>query len=116
MRVSFTAIILAAATSAAMASTVTLELPGDAQVERNAVDYKCGDQAVKAEYVNAGDNSLVVLKLADQTVVAVTVLSASGARYAGQHYVWWTKGDNADLYDLTKGEDAPAVLSCEAVK
>jgi len=116
MRVSFTAIILAAATSAAMASTVTLELPGDAQVERNAVDYKCGDQAVKAEYVNAGDNSLVVLKLADQTVVAVTVLSASGARYAGQHYVWWTKGDNADLYDLTKGEDAPAVLSCEAAK
>ncbi len=116
MRVSFTAIILAAATSAAMASTVTLELPGDAQVERNAVDYKCGDQAVKAEYVNAGDNSLVVLKLADQTVVAVTVLSASGARYAGQNYVWWTKGDNADLYDLTKGEDAPAVMSCEAAK
>ncbi|MDR7224556.1 MliC family protein [Aminobacter aminovorans] len=116
MRLSLTAIILAAATSAAMASTVTLELPGDAQVERNAVDYKCGDQAVKAEYVNAGDNSLVVLKLADQTVVAVTVLSASGARYAGQNYVWWTKGDNADLYDLTKGEDAPAVMSCEAAK
>ena len=116
MRVSFTAIILAAATSAAMASTVTLELPGYAQVERNAVDYKCGDQAVKAEYVNAGDNSLVVLKLADQTVVAVTVLSASGARYAGQNYVWWTMGDNADLYDLTQGEDAPAVMSCEAAK
>lgn len=116
MRLSLTAIILAAATSAAMASTVTLELPGDAQVERNAVDYKCGDQAVKAEYINAGDNSLVVLTLADQAVVAVTVLSASGARYAGQNYVWWTKGDTADLYDLTKGEDAPAVMSCEAAK
>ncbi|MBT1155665.1 MliC family protein [Aminobacter anthyllidis] len=116
MRLSLTAIILAAATSAAMASTVTLELPGDAKVERNAVDYKCGDQAVKAEYVNTGDNSLVVLTLGDQTVVAVTVLSASGAKYAGQNYVWWTKGDNADLYDLTKGEDAPAVLSCEAGK
>lgn len=116
MRLSFTAIILAAATSTAMASTVTLELPGDAPVERNAVDYKCGDQAVKAEYVNTGDNSLAVLTLIDRTVVAVTVLSASGARYAGQNYVWWTKGDNADLYDLMKGEDAPAVLSCEAVK
>lgn len=116
MRLSFTAIILAAATGAAMASTVTLELPGDAKVERNAVDYKCGDQAVKAEYINSGDNSLVMLTLADKTVVAVTVLSGSGAKYAGQQYVWWTKGNNADLYDLTKGEDAPAVLSCEAVK
>lgn len=116
MRLRFTAIILAAATSAAMASTVTLELPGSAPVERNSVSYKCGDQAVKAEYVNAGDNSLVVLTLGDQTVVAVTVLSGSGAKYAGQQYVWWTKGDNADLYDLMKGVDAPAVLSCEAVK
>lgn len=116
MRLSFTAIILAAVTSAAMASTVTLELPGSAPVERNSVSYKCGDQAVKAEYVNAGDNSLVVLTLGDQTVVAVTVLSGSGAKYAGQQYVWWTKGNNADLYDLMKGEDAPAVLSCEAVK
>ncbi|WP_439500378.1 MliC family protein [Aminobacter ciceronei] len=116
MRLSVTAIILAAATSAAMASTVTLDLPGDAKVERNAVDYGCGDQTVKAEYVNAGDNSLAVLTLGDRTVVAVTVLSASGAKYAGQNYVWWTKGDNADLYDLTKGEDAPAVMSCEAVK
>lgn len=116
MRLTFTAIILAAATSAAMASTVTLELPGNAPVESKSVSYKCGDEAVKAEYVNAGDNSLVVLTLDDQTVVAVTVLSGSGAKYAGQQYVWWTKGDNADLYDLTKGEDAPPVFSCEAEK
>lgn len=116
MRLTFTAIMLAAATSGATASTVTLELPGDALVDRNAVSYKCGDQSVKAEYINVGDNALVVLTLGDETVVAVTVLSGSGARYAGQQYVWWTKGDNADLYDLTKGEDAPAVLSCEAVK
>lgn len=116
MRLSLTAIVLAAATTAAMASTVTLELPGEAKVEPNLIAYKCGDQAVKAEYINAGDNSLAVLTIGDQTVVAVTVLSASGARYAGQQFIWWTNGDNADLYDLTKGEDAPATLSCEAVK
>lgn len=116
MRSIFTVIMLAAATNATMASTVTLDLPGDAPVERNVVGYECGDQSVKAEYINAGDNALVVLTLGDRTVVAVTVLSGSGARYAGQNYVWWTKGDNADLYDLTKGEDASAVLSCEAAK
>ncbi|MEO5321809.1 MliC family protein [Mesorhizobium sp. CC13] len=116
MRLTFTAIILAAATSAAMASTVTFELPGEVAVERNTVGYKCGNQAVKAEYINAGSTSLAVLTLGDDTVVTVNVLSGSGAKYAGQQYVWWTKGDNADLYDLFKGEDAPAVFSCEAVK
>lgn len=86
MRSTLTAIILAAAVNGASASTVTLELPGDAPVERQAVTYKCDDRVVKAEYVNAGENSLVVLTLDDRTVVAVTVLAASGARYAGQQY------------------------------
>jgi membrane-bound inhibitor of C-type lysozyme len=54
-----------------------------------------------------------VLTIGDETIIAVTVLSGSGAKYAGQHYVWWTKGAHADLYDLTKGEDAPP-LSCAA--
>lgn len=114
MRLVFASIILVAASSAAVASTVTLELPGDEKVERNTVSYTCGGTAVQAEYVNAGDNSLVVLTLGDRTVVAVNVLSGSGARYAGQNYVWWTKGDAADLYDLTKGEDAQPEFSCTA--
>lgn len=114
MRLSFTAIILAATTSAAMASTVMLELPGSAPVERNTVSYTCGDQTVKVEYINAGDNSLAVLALGDRTIVAATVLSGSGARYAGQQYIWWTKGNSADFYDLTKGEDAPPEFSCMA--
>ena len=44
----------------------------------------------------------------------VNVLSASGARYAGRQYTWWTKGNSADFYDLTKGEDARPEFSCEA--
>ncbi|WP_378944220.1 MliC family protein [Mesorhizobium sp. ANAO-SY3R2] len=114
MRPILTALILAAAVNRAAATTVTLELPGDAPVDRQTVTYKCDGPAVKAEYVNAGENSLVILTFDDRTVVAVTVLSASGARYAGRQYVWWTKGDNADLYDLTRGEDAPPVFSCTA--
>lgn len=114
MRSVIAAILLMGATGAATASTVTIELPGDDPVDRQTVAYKCGDRNVNAEYINVGDNSLVVLTLDDKTVVAVTVLSASGARYAGQQFIWWTKGDNADLYDLTKGEGAPPVSSCTA--
>lgn len=116
MRSILTAILLASALSGATASTVTIDLPGDAAVERQAVTYRCGKREVKAEYINTANNSLVVLGLGDETVIAVTVLSGSGARYAGQQYVWWTKGDNADFYDLTKGEDAPPVFSCTAEK
>ncbi|WP_109577680.1 MliC family protein [Aminobacter sp. AP02] len=112
MRLFLTAILLASAAGSALASTITLELPGNAAVDRQAVSYKCGDRDIKAEYINAGSNSLAVLTMGDETVVAVTVLSGSGAKYAGQQYVWWTKGDNADLYDLTEGEDAPPLHSC----
>ncbi len=99
--------------AAAHADPLTIDLPGAA--ERQTVAYSCdGDRKVTAEYVNAGANSLAIVKLGDETVLMVNVLSASGARYAGQQYVWWTKGNSADLYDLTKGEDAPAEFSCEA--
>jgi membrane-bound inhibitor of C-type lysozyme len=99
--------------AAAHADPLTIDLPGAA--ERQTVAYSCdGDRKVTAEYVNAGANSLAIVKLGDETVLMVNVLSASGARYAGQQYVWWTKGNSADFYDLTKGEDAPAEFSCEA--
>ena len=99
--------------AAAHADPLMIDLPGAA--ERQTVAYSCdGDRKVTAEYVNAGANSLAIVKLGDDTVLMVNVLSASGARYAGQQYVWWTKGNSADFYDLTKGEDAPAEFSCEA--
>lgn len=97
----------------AHADPLSIDLPGAA--ERQTVSYSCdGGRTVAAEYVNAGANALAIVRLGDETVLMASVLSASGARYAGQHYVWWTKGDAADLYDLTKGEDAQPEFSCEA--
>lgn len=115
MRLTLTATLLAAATATAAASAVTIDLPGDAPAERQGVTYACdGGRTVAAEYVNAGANALAIVRLGDETVLMVNVLSASGARYAGQQYIWWTKGDAADLYDLTKGEDAQPEFSCKA--
>ena len=97
----------------AHADPLTIDLPGAA--ERQTVAYTCdGGQKVAAEYVNAGTNSLAIVKLGDQTVLMVNVLSASGARYAGQQYIWWTKGDAGDFYDLTKGGEAKPEFSCTA--
>jgi len=100
---------------AAFADPLTIDLPDAASAERTTVAYSCeGDRKVTAEYVNAGDNSLAIVNLGKQTVLTVSVLSGSGARYAGQQYIWWTKGNSADFYDLTKGEDAAPVFSCTA--
>ena len=99
--------------ASAQADPLTIDLPGAA--ERQTVAYTCSDgKKVTAEYVNAGSNSLAIVKLGGETVLMASVLSGSGARYAGQQYVWWTKGNTADFYDLTKGEDAPPEFSCEA--
>ncbi len=106
-------VVLLAAASAAHADTLTIDLPGAA--ERQTVAYICGDGTkATAEYINAGSNALAIVTLDGKTLLMANVLSGSGARYAGQQYVWWTKGNFADFYDLAKGENAPPEFSCEA--
>jgi membrane-bound inhibitor of C-type lysozyme len=101
------------APGAAVADTLTLDLPGKA--ERSTVTYSCkGVPPVTVEYINAGANALAIVNDGNATMVMVSVLSGSGARYAGRQYIWWTKGNSADFYDLTKGEDAAPVFSCQA--
>lgn len=109
---------LATASAAAAAEvSVTLSIPvtGATSVNSTAVAYECAGRAVTATYVNAGSVSLAVLEIDGETIVASNVVSASGARYAGGRYVWWTKGEEADLYDLTQGgEDTPAARCATA--
>ena len=103
------ALALFALSGSALATTITLDLPGSEPAETIKATYDCQGKKVSATYINAGSNSFAVLDLGGEVVVTVNVLSGSGARYAGQQYIWWTKGNEADLYDLTQGEDAPGV-------
>ena len=48
----------------------------------------------------------------DQTVVAANVISGSGAKYAGGIYIWWTKGETADLYNLMDDPEQEKPISC----
>lgn len=95
----------------AAASSISIELPGE--VERIEMRYDCAGVPVEVEYINAGENSLAIVHLQEGPLVMANVLSASGARYAGRQYVWWTKGDEASLYDIRQGEEAEPV-SCSA--
>lgn len=96
---------------AAERADIVIPVPGAETVERNQVAYRCGEETVIADYINAGPVSLVTLTRGDSFTVAANVIAASGAKYAGGALVWWAKGDGATLFDLTKGEDDPGI-SC----
>lgn len=90
---------------------ITITVPGVQSVGRNQVAYRCGGEAVIADYINAGEVSLVTLTRSNTFTVAANVLAASGVKYAGDALVWWVNGDEAALFDLTKGENDPG-LTC----
>lgn len=115
MRCLLTALTLVGLAATASAASLEIPLPEGVEAETVEASYACGDRTINVSYINAGDISLALLEFEDKTVVASNVVSASGARYSGGQYIWWTKGDSADLYDLMEGgEDAPAISCREA--
>ncbi|MFK3776739.1 MliC family protein [Agrobacterium sp. NPDC089420] len=102
--------------SAALAGDLVIPLPKGTTVEKTKVVYRCADETVEALYLNAGDISLVRLRLKDGVVIAANVMSGSGAKYQGGVHVWWSKGDKADLYDLMADPDMKQPVHCVEVK
>lgn len=105
------AFMVAAAPAMAAEVAISLSIPvtGGTSVNSSATTYDCEGREVAVSYINAGEVALAVLDIEGRTVIAANVIAASGARYAGGRYVWWTTGDKADLYDLMDGgEDQPA--------
>jgi len=103
----------AAIPAATSAVIITLGTTGD--FERKTVHYGCegGDVGnLSVDYINAAPNYLALVPLDGSTLVFNTVLSGSGAKYAAGKYVWWTKGNEASLYDLTQGANAKPILTC----
>jgi membrane-bound inhibitor of C-type lysozyme len=103
---------LAAAPALADVSlSVGVTLSGDAEIRNTA--YDCGDAGKLAvQYVNAAPNFLAVIPIKEQTLVFVNTISASGAKYESGQDVWWNKGADATLSDVTEGLDAARMLPC----
>ncbi len=112
-RHAFLAACALAVPAAAQAEQIVIPLPKGEKAETIRVTYDCGAFGrVAAQYFNAPPVALASLSFKGEFVVAANVIAASGARYAGGKYIWWTKGNSADLYDATLGEDAAPVASC----
>lgn len=88
-----------------------LNLTGDAEIK--TAKYTCtGSDPITVQYVNADPNYLALIPVHGQTLVFVNTISASGAKYEAGQFVWWNKGSDATLSDVTEGLDAAPVLTC----
>lgn len=90
-----------------VSAAVILGFNGD--FERRVVQYDCGQEApLSVEYINAAPNYLAIVSIENRAkLVFVTVLSASGAKYAAGEYEWWTKGSEGTLVNLTTPDAEP---------
>ncbi|OLU25622.1 hypothetical protein BVH03_18495 [Pseudomonas sp. PA15(2017)] len=91
------------------------ELPGAGPTEIEKSTYQCeGGTTVAVTYANRGDTSVTLLTPPDEKeVLLVRVIAASGAKYVGDRYEWWTKGDSASY---TKYADEEISLQCVETK
>lgn len=82
---------------------------------RAAVSYACDNgRSFRVVYVNAPPDALALVPIDGKRRIFVNVISGSGARYAAGIFIWWTKGNEAWLYDLTHGGEASPVATCHA--
>jgi membrane-bound inhibitor of C-type lysozyme len=94
------------------AEDLTVHLAGTGPFTRRLIDYQCdavgaslGLRASRfsVEYLNSDSNSLAILPVAGHSLIFVSVISASGARYAAQRYIWWEAAGRA----VTFSADSP---------
>ncbi|MET3589091.1 membrane-bound inhibitor of C-type lysozyme [Bartonella silvatica] len=88
----------------AFAGTLVIDVPDESEPTTETVTYQCDmgtrKENFEATYHNAGNIALVDLKWEGKRIIGANVISASGAKYVGGPYVWWTKRNEAMFYDL----------------
>lgn len=80
-------------------------------VSHETVRYRCEPGALRVHYYTARNGqSFALLSVGSRSLLFAQGMSASGVRYTAERYVWWTKGEQGDLYDETLGADAAPIL------
>lgn len=113
LRASILAGMLGFAAQAAMAGEIVIPVEGE--VDDISVTYDCTGAEFPVRYINAGPSiSLSVFTVEGEQIVAAITVSASGARYQGGRYIWWTRGEEGSLYDVMAGPDADPIATCQS--
>ncbi|QKJ87057.1 lysozyme inhibitor [Paramixta manurensis] len=80
----------------------TLTLPGQGPQQTSRLVYHCDDGTqLSVTYYNNDLNRLAVVAIPGQgEVVMANVIAASGAKYDGNAFEWWTKGNSGTFSRL----------------
>lgn len=112
------AVPLAGACASAHAATRPFPMRDIPMQSRHTWRYTCADgKTFRVTYLNAvNGQSFALMPVSGRTMLLVATIAASGVRYQGDRYTWWTKGPRADLYDATAGDDAkPLIAGCATI-
>lgn len=96
---------------------------GGSSPENNSPDLQSPEAATQNTYecesgnmivASYPSNSTAVVEYEEQILQMTIALSASGARYIGDEFVWWTKGSGpgseGTLYRLENGDTTGEIL------
>ncbi|EJF87137.1 MliC family protein [Bartonella rattimassiliensis] len=100
----------------AFAGSLVIEVPDDPEPTTEIVSYQCdtgtSKEHIEVTYLNAGNISLVDFKWNGKRIIASRSINASGVKYMGGSYIWWTKGDEATLSDLINDPEGKNLIQC----
>lgn len=115
--------ILALHSAPARATDLTIKLAGSEAVTRAVVTFNCGPEGPAlglpakpfvVEYLNGAGNSLAIVPVREQSLIFVSVPSASGARYASGTLIWWDAGARG-VHLSSDLPDAKKQVSCRKI-
>ncbi|MBB5073712.1 membrane-bound inhibitor of C-type lysozyme [Bartonella callosciuri] len=102
--------------TSAFASSLVIEVPDDPEPTIQTIAYQCdmgtSKERFEATYHNAGTISLVDLKWKGKRMIGSNVIAASGAKYVGGPYIWWTQKNEATFYDLMNDPNEEKPINC----
>lgn len=116
----FAAVVISASivsAAGAASASPSLQLPGVKVLSQRRVIYRCADDVrVAVRYLNTDAGAFAYLPAAGVKLLFVNVEAGSGAKYVAGRYVWWSKGQQAFLQDVTRPEgDEPMLRDCNEV-
>ncbi|MFP1740726.1 MliC family protein [Lonsdalea quercina] len=81
-------------------------VPGNEKMEVSKQLYVCDDGSkLGVMYYNNEPNYAALVNIPDKgKILMVDVPAASGSRYVGNVYEWWTKGDNGTLKQVIENK------------
>lgn len=98
------------------AGSLLIEVPDTPEPTRETVTYQCdmgtSKERVEVTYHNAEGIALVDFKWKGKRFIGSNVIAASGTKYVGGPYVWWTKRDEATFYDLLNDPEEKNLIFC----